>query len=128
MAFPTSEHKCPKCPAMVKVVQAGPPPVSGRRRISCLRCGHVWHVEAGNNSLPKLLPEVFAIHPSIVAVKDTGDEKVHHPYTAYNQGHEAFEAGYPVEANPYSGKDKWLADWWEAGWLGYEEGDELPDF
>lgn len=40
---------------------------------------------------------------------------VHHPYTAYNQGFDACEAGAPTYRNPYhnSAREWW---WWNEGW------------
>ena len=47
---------------------------------------------------------------------DTPDtDKVHHPYTAFNQGYDARkEHGLPVDVNPYT--DERLAAWWKCGW------------
>lgn len=49
-------------------------------------------------------------------LEDTPDtDKVHQPYTAFNQGYDArAEHGLPVDVNPYA--DEWLAKWWKDGW------------
>ena len=70
-------------------------------------------------------PNTIPIHPSIVAI-DPATPEAH--LEAFNQGHDAFVAGYPSTANPYAlnPKTRGLADWWETGWMGYEE-DEIDD-
>jgi ribosome modulation factor len=53
---------------------------------------------------------------------DTGGDDVHHPYTAFNQGFEAFDSGFPKECNPYD--DDSLKAWWDTGWDEAKEQDD----
>lgn len=58
--------------------------------------------------------------PSPIEALEDGGE-VHHPYTAFNQGYEAFDRGYPLSCNPYEDKLEW---WWRYGWMMAKEHDE----
>ena len=46
---------------------------------------------------------------------------VHHPYTAFNQGWDAREAGHARDLNPYEPGTR-EAHWWDLGWQ--EAGDD----
>jgi len=60
---------------------------------------------------------------SIIAYADDPiTDSVHHPYTAYNQGFDAFQEGHPIERNPYDGRN---GSWWTAGWRSAEEQEEF---
>ena len=49
-----------------------------------------------------------------VLVDDPVRDKVHHPYSAFNQGFEAKEMGYIKQRNPHPrGREH---DWWNIGW------------
>jgi ribosome modulation factor len=72
-----------------------------------------------------------SLDPLVAYEDDPRTDRVHHPYSAYNQGWDAREAGHPVEACPYTeehrhfGKSMTWKDWWVMGWT--EAGEEPDD-
>jgi len=44
---------------------------------------------------------------------DPTKNEVHQPYTAFNQGFDAYDAGFCIDQNPYTGR---LAGWWGDGY------------
>jgi hypothetical protein len=55
-----------------------------------------------------------AVDPLVAYEDDPETDEVHQPYTAFNQGYEAGEAGIEVSLNPYpEGTREWR--WWEDG-------------
>lgn len=60
--------------------------------------------------------------PTEILVDDPTHDTVHHPYSACNQGFDAYEQGLPIDVNPYPpGREQ---DWWEMGWEEAKEQDE----
>ena len=55
------------------------------------------------------------LNPIIAYDDDPKTDRVHHPYSAFNQGYDAFEAGYGKERNPYTANERLAANWLE-GW------------
>lgn len=50
-----------------------------------------------------------------ILIDDPVNNTVHHPFSAWNQGFEARELGYPAEVNPYpEGSER---TWWNYGWI-----------
>ena len=57
---------------------------------------------------------VFPKRSPIVAYSDDPlTDSVHHPFTAFNQGYDAFLCGFDISKNPYKDKN---GDWWRSGW------------
>lgn len=64
--------------------------------------------------------------PFVALADDPVGNKVHHPYTAYNQGHDAGYLGWPNDAmNPYPA-DSREHRWWRMGFFDANEQDEDP--
>ena len=53
-------------------------------------------------------------------------DTVHHPYSAYNQGFDAWIEGHTPSLNPYTGIN---GRFWQQGWLDAQEfgGDDGPE-
>jgi ribosome modulation factor len=64
---------------------------------------------------PKDVDEASMQFVVTVLVDDPITDNVHQPYSAFNQGFDAYELfRMPVELNPYpAGSER---DWWEMGW------------
>jgi ribosome modulation factor len=56
------------------------------------------------------------LRPLIAYEDDPRDCEVHHPFGAYCQGFDAFEAGYPANLCPYVDDGSRCRDWWLDGW------------
>ena len=53
--------------------------------------------------------------PLVAYADDPITNTVHHPYTAYNQGWDAADAGWHELANPYPVRSR-VGIWWRMGW------------
>lgn len=64
---------------------------------------------------PSLVPVEAIVSVLAILVDDPVNDTVHHPYSAWMQGFEARELGYPAEVNPYpEGSER---TWWNYGWI-----------
>lgn len=56
------------------------------------------------------------LHPLVAYEDDPPGVEVHHPYGAFNQGWDAYEAGYALRLCPYPETCRWRAAW-RQGWV-----------
>lgn len=69
-------------------------------------------------------PRRRLVSQSLIPTKqyhDRGDNDVHHPYTAYNQGYDAALIGFSLDSNPYKPFESYggggnCRAWWTEGW------------
>lgn len=63
------------------------------------------------------------LNPLIAYKDDPITDRIHHPYTAFNQGYDAHEHGHAQALNPYP--DGPCKTFWDDGWTtAAEEGGE----
>jgi hypothetical protein len=63
-------------------------------------------------------------NPLIALVDDPLTDRVHQPYSAFNQGYDAFDLNYPDSLNPYPEESREWRYWdngWKTAWF-YDKG------
>lgn len=55
------------------------------------------------------------LDPLTAYADDPVGDTVHHPFSAYNQGHDAALAGFTAARCPYSADDERERQWWLTG-------------
>lgn len=64
------------------------------------------------------------LHPLVEYEDDPRGDTVHHPYSAYNQGYQAYEDGYARRLNPYVQGTR-ESDYW---YTGFDESKEHEEY
>ncbi|HET7322076.1 MAG TPA: hypothetical protein VFI96_06250 [Longimicrobiaceae bacterium] len=66
------------------------------------------------------------LDPLTAYMDDPTGATVHHPYSAFNQGWDAAEAGHPLDANPYRIDTPWGRAWSDGWHCFHDDPDDDP--